>query len=850
MLSFFLWYLIITTLGLLTFPLAFHLLPALPDRGYAFSRALGWLLWGFIFWLLGSFGLLGNNLGGQLVAALMLLALSVTALRHVGWDTLRAWLQSRMRLVLTVEILFLLSFAAWTVVRAANPEIVGTEKPMELAFINAILRSPNLPPHDPWLSGFAISYYYFGYVLVAMLARLAGTAGGVAFNLAVSLIFGLSAIGAYGILYNLLASHLAPRTPHASSRTSNARPRPSLRALLGPFFLLIVSNLGGLLHLLRLGGVFWRRDETGQFVSPVWAWLDIGRFSQPPPDQPFPHWWWWQASRLVQDFDFNMVNKGDIIDEFPFFSYLLGDLHPHVLAMPFALLAVGLALNLILGGADGSFPWPRLRIRPTALALGAVVFGGMAFLNTWDFPFYVALFAGAYALRPPKTSDQPDQPERSAIDVLKDFVLLGVTLGIAGMLLYLPFFVSFSSQAGGLLPNLIYVTRGVYFWLMFAPLLVPLFAFLLKSWRTDADLEALKRGLVRTLVIVLMLLLLSFLIAAFISIVHVFSAINPEAATAGNVFLNSQGAPSWAALFRESLIRRLTVPGTLLSLVALLALTITMLWPRAFPHPPRRPDSSLQAEPAAHPASLFVFLLVFLGALLVLTPEFIYLRDLFGYRINTIFKFYYVAWLLWSLAAAYATVQLWSRLRSPWRGVFRISLVVVLVLALIYPVLGLWSKTNRFNPSQWRLDGTAYLQTSAPDEAAAMQWLQDAPLGVVAEAVGGSYTTFARMATHSGQPTVLGWEFHEVQWRGDVEKLGSRRADIERLYCTPTWSDARQILDQYEIHYVVVGSRERMAYATGSTACPAGLREAKFATHLPVAFQQGDVTIYEVPVSK
>ena len=227
MLSFFLWYLIITALGLLTFPLAFSLLPALPDRGYTFSRALGWLLWGFIFWLLGSFGLLGNNLGGQLVAALILLALSVAALRRVGWNTIKAWLQSRMRLVLTVEALFLLSFAAWTVVRAANPEIVGTEKPMELAFINAILRSPGFPPHDPWLSGFAISYYYFGYVLVAMLARLAGTAGGVAFNLGVALVFGLSAIGAYGVLYDLLGSRscLAPRTHQPAPRNPRLEPR-------------------------------------------------------------------------------------------------------------------------------------------------------------------------------------------------------------------------------------------------------------------------------------------------------------------------------------------------------------------------------------------------------------------------------------------------------------------------------------------------------------------------------------------------------------------------------------------------------------------------------------------------
>ena len=106
------------------------------------------------------------------------------------------------------------------------------------------------------------------------------------------------------------------------------------------------------------------------------------------------------------------------------------------------------------------------------------------------------------------------------------------------------------------------------------------------------------------------------------------------------------------------------------------------------------------------------------------------------------------------------------------------------------------------------------------------------------------------MASHSGQSTLFLCEFHEMQWRGSADKLGSRRSDIERLYCTPTWSEAKSILDHYQIRYIVIGARERTAYATGSTACPAGLRETKFAAHLPVSFQQGDVTIYEVPVNQ
>jgi uncharacterized membrane protein len=163
-----LWYLTLTLLGLLTFPLAHRLFPALKDRGYTLSRALGLLLWGFVFWLLASLGVIQNDVGGILLALVVLMGLVAWALAADGKFTERihdvsGWLKENWRLVLATEVLFLVAFSFMALVRSANPESLGTEKPMELAFINAILRSPTFPPHDPWLSGYAISYYYFGY---------------------------------------------------------------------------------------------------------------------------------------------------------------------------------------------------------------------------------------------------------------------------------------------------------------------------------------------------------------------------------------------------------------------------------------------------------------------------------------------------------------------------------------------------------------------------------------------------------------------------------------------------------------------------------------------------------------
>src|SRR5512145_2380703 len=257
MTAFLSWYILIAALGLLTFPLGFYLFPALADRGYTFARAFGLLIWGYVFWLLASFRLAQNDIGGLLLGLVILGGLSAWA-----WTNCRVeivdWLRLNRRLILTTEILFLLAFGFMAFVRAANPEIVGTEKPMELMFINGIMNSPMFPPRDLWLSGYSISYYYFGYVMASMLALFTGVPGTLAFNLMVSLIFALSAVGAYGILYNLLAARQM-RYPdwrsgvEGSTVEGQSTEKQSLSAfffpLLGPLFLLLVSNVEGFLEV-------------------------------------------------------------------------------------------------------------------------------------------------------------------------------------------------------------------------------------------------------------------------------------------------------------------------------------------------------------------------------------------------------------------------------------------------------------------------------------------------------------------------------------------------------------------------------------------------------------------------
>ncbi len=820
------WYLWVVVGGLAVFPLAWRLLRFLPDRGWIVSKSLGLLLWGYILWMGASLGIVPNHAGGWLASLLIIVGLSALAMRQGRWSELRAWLAERKSLIITAELLFLLLFAMWVVMRSANPDLSSTEKPMELAFINAIMRSPSFPPHDPWLSGYAISYYYFGYVMVAMLSGLSGTSATIGFNLGVATVFGLGGLGAYGLVYNLLAAR--PQRKHAY-----------LGALFAPLFLLFMGNFVGPLDLLHSNGVFWSASPDGQKESAFWSWLNIEDLKNPP-SEPYDFkidriWWWWRASRVLGDYDASvgwsavtdpgLTGEGwrEVIDEFPAFSFALGDLHPHVLSIPFVLLAIGLAFHLYRRGQAEDLGKLNYRTWPLDLDfwLLALCLGGLSFLNTWDFPIYVALTAGAYGLA-------RLQKEGWRIAPLVDAVVLALELGLAGVLLYLPFYLGFASQAGGILPSLSFYTRGVHWWVMFGVLLIPILFWLFGQWGAAGSRKGWKTGLAAAGILIGGLWLLSYAWGGLMMA-------SPEKA---NTLMSIQSSTDPRSIFLTSFLRRLAQPGAWLSMLGLLALVGGLLW---------REGAKLGEGEGRKlgQADGFVLLLVLLGAGLALFPEFFYLRDQFGWRMNTIFKFYYQAWILWAAVAAYASVWLWESLPGWRQALMRLVWVLVVACGLIYPAMAFYERANRFDPkysgpdgpvSMWTLDYADILTLYFPEEMSAINFLKAAPYGVVAEAVGGSYSEYARAATYSGLPGVLGWPGHEGQWRGGYVEVGSRQDDIQRLYTTNQWEEAQAVLMRYNIRYVFVGPLEQSAYRVD---------EAKFSRYMNLVFESNSVRIYE-----
>jgi YYY domain-containing protein len=835
MVDFLLWYVFIAILGWLAFPLCAAIFKRAYDRGFTVSKVVGLLLWGYIYWMGNLSGLLSNNRAGAASAVLLLLAAAALLVKKLDLSESCTWLKDNRRMLLFQEAVFFSAFLIWAIVRGANPEIVGTEKPMELAFINGIYQSPSFPPNDPWLSGYAISYYYFGYLIVAALMHLLGTASGTAFNLAISMTFALVAVVSSGLLINLLAQKALELKQVIGQKKLR---QILLISLLAPLFILIVSNGEGFLEMLHSRGLFWQAGADGSYTSGFWQWLDIQDLTQAP-SLPFD-WspsrvggtWWWRASRVLQDYTITGQSR-EIIDEFPFFSYLLADLHPHVLAMPYVLLALYAAfyvLRFSIADMGGGIHLLDYFKSPTLWFL-ALTTGSLLFLNTWDFPIYFGLICLALAVPVFKA-------EGWGKGSWVKFFAFAISFGVACIFLYFPFLVSLSSQAGGMLPSLVFHTRAVHFWVMFFPQIMVLLAYLISKLGKKFPWRKWLNAFLLGMVISLVLFLLSLMIPAIAQIGPQLlsgSGGNSEKIQlllyANQSLLGVYDAQSNSQLITMAIQKFFDQPLMVLGLL----LAITLIWTLLFNKPA---EDELEEEPQSqetHSSDTFILLVILMGALLAIFPEFFYLRDQFGWRMNTIFKFYFQVWILWSLAAAYAVGGL-TFLKMGWRKtLLTLGAILVIGVGLVYPAYGILNKTNSFKNIEWSLDGNQYYASSNALDVQAIQFLDTLPYGTVAEAIGGSYSSYGRVSKLSGYPAVLGWPGHELQWRGGGAEIGSRENDIKELYETDDWETARQILSTYDIRYVFIGSTERSLYQ---------VHESKFVNHMKVEFSNQDAVIY------
>jgi YYY domain-containing protein len=716
-------FVVIEVVGLAAVPLAAVAFGRLPGAGLGFAKPLGLLLVAWAVWMTASIGPIGYGTATVVVAIVLLavagalvaarqraLAARLVERRDAGgwWARRRAdWLAARAlplddpvrrRLWLGSEAVFAVAFAAMALLVAFSPDVWGTERPMDMAFVNAINASSSFPPHDPWMAGEDLNYYYLGHLAMALVIRVTGVAPDEGYNLALALLAALAATAVFTLAGTLWAA---------------ARPRLGAAARAGP----VAVGLVAVVVVLVLGNLAGVRE-----------WLDA---TDPPSGYD-----WFAPSRVIPG----------TINEFPWFSFLLQDLHAHVLALAFTPLALAFALQVTLAGPRGDVVWRGVA---EALAAGLAI-GVLYAINSWSYPAAAGLLMLAVAawLRDPASAGR-----RSYAVVWLALVL------VASVVLVLPFWLEFDPAARGL--GLVDDRRSFTSFvgdqaLLYGTLAWPLAAAFV------ARLPAVKRP-VRTLVW-------------------------------GGV----------AAVFAGSLLAPADLTGAAAVAVALAVAVAALL------------------SPALGAPERFLWLLVSGGLVCVLLPELVYVRDSFDggdlYRMNTVFKMGYQAWLLLALAAACALA--WASAWLPRRAwpVWAAGAAVLLLLGAVYPYAGTWARKDGFSRSP-TLDGLAWLRDRAPGDPGAIAWLRDHTPGsaVVLEAFGEDYSAFGhgRISTFTGRATVIGWAGHEVQWDHDP---AGRAEDVRTLYTTTDLAEARDLLARYGIDYVVVGPIERTTYGDAGLA--------------------------------
>lgn len=784
------WLLAVEAIGVAGFAIAFFAFPALRDRGWGFARPLGLIVVSYGVWILSYGGLIPNSrLGYGVVAGTVLLAGG--AALYARRSELRAWIRREWTTVVVGEVVFLALFAAWVAYRAFDPAISGTEKPMDFMFLNASTIASHAPPADPWLAGHPVAYYYFGYWIFAGLGLISGVPTHIGFNLALATVAALSAGAVFSLVNGLVGA------------SGGSRRAAIWSGLASVVLLLIAGNLIGLWELASL----YHLGGKGFF-----DWLAIDGIR---PDQageawrPARFWWWWAATRVINTFQ-GGTSVDYTIEEFPFFSFLLGDLHPHVMGIPFVLTGLGLVATVFLSPVPWGFAWLKRHL-PFAVLL-ALVIGALGFINAWDIALITIVLGALIVI---KTYRQ--RTSNLLVSAIRALLPAVPIVGLA-LVAYAPFyFGTFSSQVPADAPigAVRHPTRPVHFltvWGLFIAIVAP-FAlvsvagtgrmYIEWAW---SSLSGNVRDPRRYPVAISALWLLGVaLVVPFL----VWAGIHLEVNAGASISDLGRRALSVSPLA-----------------VAVFATTLGALY---------------VARHGAADGRLLALVLLSVVLYLWYGVELLFVHDLFGNRMNTVFKTYYQVWILLSVVGGVG-IYYWLSRRSSWSG-WRSSLsgvagvvgAVLIVVALYYPFASAATKAGG-GPGP-TLDGLAHVGT---DERAAIEWLaQNAPAGaVIVEAVGGGYTEFGRIASSTGIPTVFNWPGHERQWRGAGFDFGSREADVERIYVTEEVDEARRLLDKYDVRYVFLGERERNKYPL--------LMTEKFDSLGRRTFESGVVVIYDV----
>ena len=689
--TFWTWYLLALVLGAAAMPLTGRLFRRFQDRGWMFSKVTAIAVSGFLTWFLVAVKIIKFTTMTCIVVTLVCAAASLILYcreQKAGFECIPF---AHLDLVYAEELLFFAAFLLWTYFAGFHPAAYGTEKFMDYGFMEAMMRSKTLPATDLWYSQGKINYYYGGQYFAVFLTKLSGAKVELTYNLMRTFVAGL----AFAMPFSLVHQMVTDRLGKTGSRWKKTL--PSVTGILAGISVSIAGNM----HYVVYGQIIpFIRKLKGEEVSSYW----------------FP-----DATRYI---GFNPDVEDKTIHEFPCYSFVLGDLHAHVVDIMFVLLLLGLLYAWIkkvrtteLSGESMSRRefWKKQLLMPQLLATGALL-GMFHWTNYWDFVIYFVVTCGAALF----------------MNIIGQKGKIRWALGVT------------AAQAAEIL-------------ILATVIILP--------FTLQFDTSNMVQGIA---------------LAQHHSLPH--------------QLLVLWGLPGiLTILFVVSLLVEKLRGAEQKSLYHLLASI-------------RLPD-------------LFAVLLGLCAIGLVLIPELVYVRDIYengNARANTMFKLTYQAYIMFGMTMIYA--------------IFRLLIIgknkILKVLAFIGLFFFVWTCGYFGNsvhswfgevwkPSQYKgLNATAFLETDFPEDVNGIRWLKenisDAP--VVLEANGDSYSEYERVSAMTGLPTIMGWYVHEWLWRGNLSDLNAKIEEIQEIYTSTDETRVKELLEEYNVSYIFVGSCERNKY--------------------------------------
>lgn len=846
------WWLLIIALGIITWPVLFTAFPRLADKGYGFTKAIALLLTGWIAWVGSSLKVPLWSQSGLLLVVLSLAALSAY-LAYRRREDLREYLQDHWKRLLAIEVITLLLFGMFIFVRLTNPDLwhhpMGGEKPMDFAYFNAVLRSTVFPAYDPWFAGGYINYYYVGYVLVGVPVLLLKIVPAFAYNLIVPTLFAVTGIGAFSVAFNITANWQTRRTQRTNGEKKRELRRMGNPWIAGVAALMLTVVLGNLdtprvfinEGVARLGG-YSRPEGLEQFLMAEYAdehgeppvgqaALDISQraargylwdeiryevtnvvelvsstwdgLKQMADGAPLPigsNRWYWGPTRVLAE---TPSVGGGAITEMPFFTFVYGDLHAHMINLPYLLFALLFVYYEVAHARRDNRGAASIAL---ALFLGALTVGMMRAVNTWDWPSFMllALVGLAYAWW-----RRWGTLHRLAV---AHFLLFVGGFGVLAMAVVAPYtswyasiYNSVAPWEGGRTPLWAYLDIHGLFLFLLVSLLI---------WETARSLRQVRVAALRGRGLLLV----------------------SAAALGGLLLVSAVGA---------------TLAGYQVALIAVpLIVWIAMLFFR----------------PGQSPEMQTVLVFMGFALALTLGVEVIVISGDIN-RQNTVFKFYMQAWVLFSVGGGVAFAWLFQHLdywHGALRWLWFAPLTVLLVVASLFPMMATRARmVDRMAPdTPPTLNGLDYMQYAEhflidyavpidlTNDHAIIRWLQEnvsgTPVIMEGRSAASEYRYNSRISINTGLPSVLGWNWHQRQQR-TLEPLSrivfQREANVQFFYNTTDIASAVGLLRIYEVRYIIVSDMERVIYPAEGLAKFERMQEMGL---LDVAFEQDGARVYGV----